>query len=77
MKTNKTYICTPILQMVEMKQPIIFNIQQPNAPPRPHEKILVPEIVILMFTCKVKKKCNYFYKIYKYIVTNVIISETV
>lgn len=78
MKTNKTYICTPILQMVEMKQPIIFNIQQPNAPPpRPHEKILVPEIVILMFTCKVKKKCNYFYKIYKYIVTNVIISEAV
>lgn len=75
MKTNKTYICTPILQMVEMKQPIIFNIQQHNAPPP--EKILVPKIVILMFTCKVKKKCNYFYKIYKYIVTNVIISETV
>lgn len=34
MKTNKSYICTPILQMVEMKQPIIFNIQQHNAPPR-------------------------------------------
>lgn len=48
-----------------------------HPPHPPHEKILVPEIVILMFTCKVKKKCNYFYKIYKDIVTNVIISETV
>lgn len=39
MKTNKTYICTPILQMVEMKQPIIFNIQQPNAPPPPRKNL--------------------------------------
>lgn len=66
-----------------MKQPIIFISQQHNAPPLP-QKIVKPEIVILMlmFTCMVKKKNNLrsvtiFILIYKDIVTKVIISEAV